>query len=53
MGLGQYDDLGEYCFPHTASSVFLILVVTTSVIGLLPRMREMQEYSNKIGNNAH
>ena len=26
MGLGQYDSLGEYCGPHTASSVFLILV---------------------------
>ena len=26
MGLGQYDILGEYCVPHTASSVFLILL---------------------------
>ena len=26
MGLGQYDSLGEYCGPHTASSEFLILV---------------------------
>ena len=26
MGLGQYDNLGEYCGPHTASSVFLILI---------------------------
>ena len=26
MGLGQYNSLGEYCCPHTASSVFLILV---------------------------
>ena len=25
MGLGQYDSLGEYCGPHTASYVFLIL----------------------------
>ena len=25
MGLGQYDSLGVYCGPHTASSVFLIL----------------------------
>ena len=24
MGLGQYDSLGEYCGPHTPSSVFLI-----------------------------
>ena len=28
MGLGQYDSLGEYCGPHTASSVFLILILT-------------------------
>ena len=27
MGLGQYDGHGEYCGPHTASSVFLILVL--------------------------
>ena len=26
MGFGQYNSLGEYCDPHTASSVFLILV---------------------------
>ena len=26
MGLGQYKSLGEYCDPHTASSVFLILI---------------------------
>ena len=26
MGLGQYNSLREYCSPHTASSVFLILV---------------------------
>ena len=26
MGLGQYNSLMEYCGPHTASSVFLILV---------------------------
>ena len=25
-GFGQYHSLGEYCGPHTASSVFLILV---------------------------
>ena len=28
MGLGQYNGLGEYCDPHTASSVFLILIYT-------------------------
>ena len=28
MALGQYDGLGEYCGPHTASSVFLVLVFT-------------------------
>ena len=27
MGFGQYDGLGEYCGPHTASEVFLILVI--------------------------
>ena len=26
MGLGQYGSLGEYCGPHTASSVFLMLL---------------------------
>ena len=25
IGLGQYDSLGEYCGPHTVSSVVLIL----------------------------
>ena len=25
MGLGQYNSLGKYCDPHTASSVFFIL----------------------------
>ena len=33
MGLDQYNNLGEYCGPHTASSVFLILVwVLVSII---------------------
>ena len=31
MCLGQYKSLGEYCGPHTASEVFLVLVSTTSV----------------------
>ena len=26
MGLGQYNSLGEYCGPHTACPVFLILL---------------------------
>ena len=26
MGLGEYDGLGTYCDPHTASSVFLVLI---------------------------
>ena len=26
MGLGQYKSLGEYYDPHTASSVFLMLI---------------------------
>ena len=31
MGLGQYVSLGEYCGPHTASSVFLILLLFDAV----------------------
>ena len=31
MSLGQYDSLGKYCGPNTASSVFLILVYLISV----------------------
>ena len=27
MGLGQCNSLGEYCVPHTASSVFLTLLI--------------------------
>ena len=27
MGLGQYNSLEEYCNPHTASSVFLMLIL--------------------------
>ena len=30
MGLGQYNSIGEYCDPHTASSVFLILILSIS-----------------------
>ena len=26
MGAGQYNSLGEYCVPHTASEVFLIII---------------------------
>ena len=37
IGLGQYKSLGEYCGPHTASSVFLILVSLLDVaLGHLP-----------------
>ena len=32
MGLGQYNCLGEYCDPHTASSVFLILLLWCNLI---------------------
>ena len=32
MGLGQYNSIGEYCGPHNASSVFLILVILPGVI---------------------
>ena len=27
MGLGHYNSLGEYCHPHNASSVFLIIIL--------------------------
>ena len=30
MGLGKYNSLGEYYGPHTASSVFLILIPVAS-----------------------
>ena len=30
MGLGQYNSLGKYCGAHTASSVFLILVLSVA-----------------------
>ena len=33
MGLGQYNSLGEYCGPHTASSVFLILIFPMPHLG--------------------
>ena len=32
MGLGQYNSLGEYCDPHTASSVFLIFIFYPIVV---------------------
>ena len=43
MGLGQYYSLGEYCGPHTASSVFLILMqrARAGIIG----MQEVGEYT--------
>ena len=28
MGLGQYNSIGEYCGPRTASSVFVILFLS-------------------------
>ena len=28
MGLGQYNRIGKYCGPHTASTVFLILCIS-------------------------
>ena len=31
MGLGQYNSLGEYCSPHAASFVFLILINVPSI----------------------
>ena len=32
FGLGQYDGLGKYCGPHTASSVFLILISLRQIV---------------------
>ena len=32
MGLGQYDSIGEYCGPHTASSVFFIIIMSAGLI---------------------
>ena len=29
MALDQYNSLGEHCGPHTASSVFLILIIVS------------------------
>ena len=31
IGLGQYDGPGEYCGPHTASSMFLILIYQPAI----------------------
>ena len=44
MGLGQYDNLGEYCDPHTASSVFLILLL---VFIISPIFLSMEDISQK------
>ena len=33
IGLGQYDGPGEYCGPHTASSMFLISIYQLSPDG--------------------
>ena len=38
MGLGQYNNLGEYCDPYTASPVFLILLLATYVRGFMIKM---------------
>ena len=32
MGLGQFNGLGEYCGPHIASSMFLIVIFGTRLI---------------------
>ena len=41
-GLGQYNSLGEYCGPHTASSVFLILIHTEGI--MIPRTRRLPNF---------
>ena len=43
MGLGQYDSLGEYCGPHTASSVFLIVVWICEVFYVTISIGEKKE----------
>ena len=37
MGLGQYDSLGEYCGPHTASSVFPTLICPRAYVSGGPK----------------
>ena len=34
-GFGQYNSLGEYCIPHTASSVFLMLILSRTGIAAI------------------
>ena len=49
MGLGQYNSLGEYCDPHTASTVFLILVRRMScVASVLLLSHELGERKKRI-----
>ena len=45
MGLGQYNSLGEYCGPHTASSGFLILIYVWPEISLM-----IGNMSSNLGN---
>ena len=33
-GPGQYNNLGEYCGPHTTPSVFLMLVLNIKMLSL-------------------
>ena len=33
MGLGQYNSIGEYCDPQTASCVFLTFIFTSIDVG--------------------
>ena len=53
MSLGQYNSLGEYCGPHTASCVFLILLYTSysgtdhwAVINVLRVFQNVPKQSN-------
>ena len=47
MGLGQYDSLGEYCDPHTASSVFLIITKICTQANFVIRNTCRSEQSQK------
>ena len=44
MGLGQYNRLGEYCGPHTGSSVFLILVFVVIFVYSLQHLSGHHSY---------
>ena len=40
MGLGQYNSIGKYCGSHTASSVFLKLLLSPANSGVVKIMQK-------------